>query len=58
LERVLSPLFIATPVYGTRSSTVVLLDREGRMTFIERTFTNGSDRWDEIEYEFEIRRDG
>ncbi|HEX8651873.1 MAG TPA: NRDE family protein [Pyrinomonadaceae bacterium] len=58
LERVLSPLFIATPVYGTRSSTVVLLDREGRMTFIERTFNNGSDRWEETGYEFEIRREG
>lgn len=57
LERVLSPLFITSPVYGTRSSTVVLIDRTGEVTFIERTFTNGSDEWDEARYEFEIRRD-
>src|SRR2546423_1416608 len=57
LERVLSPLFITSPIYGTRSSTVLLLDQEGRMTFIERTFTNGSERWDEVGYEFKIRRD-
>ena len=30
--------FIVSPVYGTRSSTVVLMDRRGRVTFIERRF--------------------
>jgi uncharacterized protein with NRDE domain len=56
LERVLSPLFITSPVYGTRSSTVLMLDWEDNLTFIERTFTNGSERWDEAGYEFKIRR--
>ena len=56
LERVLSPLFITSPVYGTRSSTVLMLDREGGMTFVERSLTNGSERWDEAGYEFKIRR--
>jgi uncharacterized protein with NRDE domain len=37
-ERALSPLFIATPSYGTRSSTVILVDRESRVTFSEQTF--------------------
>ena len=37
-ERLLSPLFIATPDYGTRSSTIILVDRENRVTFSERTF--------------------
>jgi len=36
-ERVLSPIFIRSPTYGTRSSTVVLIDRAGRLTFVERT---------------------
>jgi len=31
-------LFVANPVYGTRSSTVVLLDARGELTFIERRF--------------------
>lgn len=37
-EQVLSPIFIETPAYGTRSSSVVLIDRQGMVTFVERTF--------------------
>lgn len=37
-ERLLAPLFIDTPDYGTRSSTLLLIDRENRVTFLERTF--------------------
>jgi uncharacterized protein with NRDE domain len=40
-ERILSPIFIASPNYGTRSSTVILLDRYGRATFMERSFNKG-----------------
>ncbi len=38
-ERILSPLFIRSDTYGTRSSTLVLLDRRGRFTIIERSYT-------------------
>jgi len=37
-ERMLSPLFIENEEYGTRSSTVILVDRCGLVTFIERVF--------------------
>ena len=37
-ERVLAPMFIIGPDYGTRSSSVVLFDRSGQITFWERTF--------------------
>jgi uncharacterized protein with NRDE domain len=37
-ERLLSPIFITDEVYGTRSTTVLTIDREGGVTFIERTF--------------------
>jgi uncharacterized protein with NRDE domain len=37
-ERELSPAFIAGERYGTRASTVLLVDRECRLTFIERRF--------------------
>lgn len=37
-ERILSPLFITSKFYGTRSSSVVLMDRSDRITFLERTF--------------------
>ncbi|MFC1825760.1 NRDE family protein [Thermodesulfobacteriota bacterium] len=37
-ERVLSPLFITSPSYGTRSSSVVVMERTGGVVFAERTF--------------------
>jgi uncharacterized protein with NRDE domain len=37
LERQLSPMFIRMPGYGTRCSTVVLVEQGGRVTFVERT---------------------
>lgn len=37
MERMLSPLFIRSPQYGTRASTVLLLGRE-RVQFTEQTF--------------------
>jgi uncharacterized protein with NRDE domain len=42
-ERILSPLFIESPVYGTRSSTVLLIDRRGDVTFAERVFDGAAD---------------
>ncbi|MFJ7972881.1 NRDE family protein [Psychrobacillus sp. NPDC096389] len=41
LERQLSPLFIKIPNYGTRCSTVILVDNNNHITFSERTYTNG-----------------
>lgn len=41
LERQLSSLFIKTPTYGTRSSTVLLVGHDQSITFVERTFING-----------------
>jgi uncharacterized protein with NRDE domain len=42
-ERILSPLFIESPVYGTRSSTVLLIDRRGGVTFAERVFDGAAE---------------
>ncbi len=36
-ERILSPLFIKSDIYGTRSSSILLVSDE-KITFIERTF--------------------
>lgn len=41
LERQLSPLFIKTAEYGTRCSTVLLVDKDNNVTFVERTYENG-----------------
>ncbi len=37
-ERLLSPAFIVSPVYGTRCTTVYLLSRTGAAVFVERSF--------------------
>ncbi|MGE0771260.1 MAG: NRDE family protein [Cyclobacteriaceae bacterium] len=37
-ERALSSMFIKTPNYGSRSSTVLLVDRRGQMEFTERVY--------------------
>ncbi len=37
-ERALSAMFIKTPNYGTRCSTVVTVDQQGQLTFTERVF--------------------
>lgn len=41
-ERTLSPLFIKSPKYGTRASTVLLMDINGEVTFVERSFDKGA----------------
>lgn len=53
-ERTLSPRFIASPAYGTRASTVVLIGRGGEATFVERSFDGASDRWTEVRHDFHL----
>jgi uncharacterized protein with NRDE domain len=38
MERALSAAFISTPDYGTRSSSALLIGRDGRISFAERSF--------------------
>ena len=40
-ERILSPMFIQSPGYGTRSSSVILVARNGRAQVAEQTFEAG-----------------
>jgi len=42
-ERILSPMFIASPVYGTRSSTILLMAKNRRVRFVEQVFNEQSD---------------
>ena len=53
-ERILSPLFIESPAYGTRSSTILLIDREGVVTFIERVFNGRTEPRAERRFDFRI----
>jgi uncharacterized protein with NRDE domain len=40
-ERLLATAFISTAGYGTRASTVVLVQHSGEVTFVERNFAPG-----------------
>ena len=54
LERALSASFIRTQAYGTRSSTVLLVERTGNLTFVERSFNPTDEAKKETRYEFGI----
>ena len=53
-ERILSPIFIMSPTYGTRSSTVLSIDHTNRVTFIERTFDSDPNHATTVKYAFQI----
>lgn len=54
LERALSAAFIATPEYGTRSSTALLVRRDGRVEFEERSWTPAIDGAATVRHSFRI----
>lgn len=49
-ERILSPIFIQSPAYGTRSSSVLLIEHNNNVYFAERTFTPGRKDWREVSF--------
>ncbi len=53
-ERVLSSAFIVTPTYGTRASTVILIDTDGQVTFTERSFNGPEDQGRTVHHEFAL----
>jgi uncharacterized protein with NRDE domain len=55
LERILSPIFITSPTYGTRSSTIILIDQHNHVNFTEKTFNSDPKHATSVEYEFQIQ---
>jgi uncharacterized protein with NRDE domain len=57
-ERLLAPLFISSEIYGTRSSSVILITRDGVVSFLERTYyrpqTSGKPLTTTRRFEFQI----
>lgn len=53
-ECILSSIFINSSEYGTRSSTVLLIDRSNHVSFIERSYFKGPKEWKEVAYNFVI----
>jgi uncharacterized protein with NRDE domain len=54
-DRMLSPIFISSPDYGTRSSTLLFIDRDGLVTFIERTYNKVLLHHSTVTYKFRIK---
>jgi uncharacterized protein with NRDE domain len=55
-ERLLSSAFIASSHYGTRSSTVFLVGRDGGLVFVERTFGPGGVPAEQGHFTFQLER--
>lgn len=53
-ERVLAPIFVTTELYGTRSSSVVIVERDGMVWFEERSFSDGGVPIGRAEFSFRI----
>jgi uncharacterized protein with NRDE domain len=55
-ERLLSSIFIASPVYGTRSSTIMLIGKNGRIKFVEKVFDGNPQEWMTSRFMFKRER--
>ena len=53
-ERMLSAPFIASPAYGTRCSTVVTIDQDGRVHLVERNFDPAGNAAGDVEFRFAV----
>jgi uncharacterized protein with NRDE domain len=51
-ERMLSPMFIKSPNYGTRCSTVLLIDKKDNVQFTERVYDLHTFEYTEKNFEF------
>ena len=52
-ETLLSSLFIASPNYGTRASTVLIVNADGSRRFIEHSFGPYGGRLGEVEFKID-----
>jgi uncharacterized protein with NRDE domain len=53
-ERALSSIFVTLEEFGTRCSTVVLIDRENRLTFLERSYDARQKNLGTVESQFRL----
>ncbi len=54
MERTLSSPFIKGTSYGTRCTTVLMMDRDGKTTFVEQSFQRGKPLGSPREYQFVV----
>jgi uncharacterized protein with NRDE domain len=53
-ERILSSIFITSPIYGTRSSSVIMIDRKKHVMFMERVFDGHPEHWMAAKFDFRL----
>ena len=56
LERLLSPIFIESPQYGTRAMTVITVDYNDEVTFIEKALDTETKQWNESFFCFKVQK--
>ncbi len=56
VERALSPMFIKSPGYGTRCSTVLLIDRKNKVHFAERTYDTDTFAYEDKTFDFKLKK--
>ncbi|HSD64332.1 MAG TPA: NRDE family protein [Ignavibacteriaceae bacterium] len=54
LEKAVSPIFIKSDRYGTRSSTVILMNSVNEVLFIEKSLDTQTKTWNESRFEFKL----
>ncbi|HLG31670.1 MAG TPA: NRDE family protein, partial [Ignavibacteriaceae bacterium] len=54
IEKSISSIFVETPDYGTRSSTVILIDKNDNVTFIEKSLDGQTKKWTINAFKFEM----
>lgn len=55
-EKLLSPIFIKSEKYGTRSSTAIQVDANDQVTFVERAFCHTDGSYQDRQYHFGISK--
>lgn len=53
-ERALASIFVTLEEFGTRCSTVVLIDHENRISFLERSYDAGQRNLGTVEFHFDL----
>jgi len=55
MEKMLSPMFIKSPEYGSRCSTALLIDYQNEVSFVERTYRTEKFTYEDRNFRFKIK---
>lgn len=53
-ERLVSPIFIENPIYGTRMTTLIRIREDGHTEYIERTYNSNAQLEIQAKFEFQV----